>query len=202
MFFLKLNEEIIMEKKFKNILIIFNNFLSNVNETIKIINHKDKNSFIEIQTEQFNIILGHEIKNKLSQKNISLLPFFIFRKKTLEKLNINYLENLIKLDSYLILNILIYYDCLLDPFYILLNVFNLNKEIIYQTFVLYLNKSLFQNNINNEIKMNKISEDFLNNNENNDSLIMDCNKLLIYYIKAKQIYPFVIKYEKYNSDLL
>ena len=138
-----------------------------------------------------------------------LLKYFLLPINKINKLDNNYENHLIKLQPYTLLD-LFTTKCLLDPYYILINVFNINEEIIYQTFVLYLNKTITKSALDKFIESNESNE---SNNFNQEIIINNFfvnsiparkniyAKLLIIYLKNKQILPFNIAYKPYTSLL-
>jgi len=205
MFYIKINNLIQMQNdNLNDIIINFNKILSIINETEKgkyvIKNNDSHNVIIELEFDNKNIKLESDNTITLSHEMIHLFPFFIFSKNTLINMDDNDLLLITKLNTQLLLDVFTYDKLLLDPFYILSNIFHVSTDCIYQIFVLYLNKTISINHELSQFNMNIIIDNFTNNNIHTKNLKFE--NLLMYYISSKKILPFRIKYQKYVSKFL
>lgn len=202
MFYIKINNLIQMQNdNLNDIIINFNKILSIINETEKgkyvIKNNDSHNVIIELEFDNKNIKLESDNTITLSHEMIHLFPFFIFSKNTLINMDDNDLLLITKLNTQLLLDVFTYDKLLLDPFYILSNIFHVPNDCIYQIFVLYLNKTISINHELSQFNMDIIIDNFINDNIHTKKLKF--KNLLMYYISSKKILPFRIKYQKYVS---
>jgi len=132
---------------------------------------------------------------------LETIHYLIFDKKIINKItnNISDLYQPNKLNIEMLLDIITYDKYIINPYSLLIDIININKEAIHQIFILYLNKSIKLNDEIHKINLNIIPINFFGGY--NDSNIDHKNyiKLLIYYLTAKKIPPFMIKYESYKS---
>ena len=203
MFRIKINNIIQMQNdNLNDIIVNFNKILSIINETEKkekyvIKNNDSQNVIIELEFDNKNIKLESDNPITLSYEMIHLFPFFIFHKNTLINMDDNDLLLITKLNTQLLLDVFAYDKLLLDPFYILSNIFHVPNDCIYQIFVLYLNKTISINHELSQFNMDIIIDNFINNNIYTKKLKFE--NLLMYYVSSKKILPFRIKYQKYVS---
>lgn len=169
----------------ENMLISLNEILSKL--------YDENNVPIDIE------VIGNKIVYKSNDNIITsnIIPYNIqyLQYLTLHKNNLAGNFN-IEASEYL-LNIFTYKKCLMDPYIVLLNIFKINEELIYQTFILFLNKTIFNNHTINQLDLNNIFGDFfINHSAINHKKY---NRLFTYFLSAKEIYPFMINYEKHIS---
>jgi len=134
------------------------------------------------------------LDDELSVVYLIYLPHMLFNGKTLQNINDEYLEKIIKLEPTYLCDLFVQ-KCMTDPFILLVNVFRLNEELIYQIFVHYLNQTIEAVDVINNIDLNMVVKMFfINNSENSDKY----SKLFMKYLKMKQLMPFMIAYKEYN----
>jgi len=199
MFYIKINNEIITQNvNLYDIIINFNEMLSTNDNTydINYINNDQNTIIIELEFNNKNIKLESDNEIKLSCENIILLPFFIFPKNVLDKLDIVDLSLITKLNPQLLLDVFTYNKSLLNPYYVLSKIFHINDDFIYQSFILYLNNTISVSIEKSQFNVDIIVNNFICHNTFNNSKYKN---LFMYYIGSKQILPFRIKYQKYVS---
>ena len=207
MFHIKINNEIqIQSDNLDDIIIHFNEILSTANNdndndndthNIKYINDHHQNAIvIELEFNNKNIKLESDIITKLTLNDIYLLPFFIFSKNKLNKMNVDDLLHIINLNPQSLLDIITYDESLLNPYVVLSKIFHMNDDFIYQSFILYLNKTISIDTSQSQFNINAIVDNFIYHSTFNNQKYKN---LFMYYISSKQILPFKIKYQKYIS---
>jgi len=202
MYYIKVdNEAIFTENNLDDAIADFNKIISKLkeNKETKIVYcaNIDSTVIITLEVNGKSIILESELEQKLSSNHLYLLPFFIFNKDVLLKLDTDTLKNIINLRPEMLLDILTYDNCLLDPFYVLLKLFNINEEYIYQTYILYLNKTLINSKDATELDIDKITNGFILSEE-----FVDGDKyknLFMHYCSLRKLLPFMMTYNKYIS---
>lgn len=181
-------------QQFNNILSKFNNYKIPLNIVVN--NHS-----IIIHTNDNVITLKNENGIELDENSLYLLPFFVLNSKIISQLHINKLKEIIKLNPYYLLDIMTFSDCMIDPYYLLIKLFKVNEEVLYQTFILYLNKTITIHNKSNKININTIINNFFYMKKN----VIDINKyykLFSFYLSNKKLLPFMINFTPYISCLL
>lgn len=206
MYYVKINNEILVQKNdLFDIVIEFNEILSKLYVNVNV-NEKDipnyilsinKKIIIQIEVNNKNIILESDIPSNLSVNDIYLLPFFIFSKNDLINIDSNDITLITQLNPQSLLDIFTYNNSLLNAYFVLSEIFHVSDHCIYQTFTLYLNKTIYINPETTKFNMDTIIGNFVKNDNFIDNL--KYKNLFIYYIASKQIFPFKIKYEKYIS---
>ena len=200
MYYLKVDDEAIFtENNLTDAIAGFNKIVSALkeNKETKVIYYNDEKKIIKLEVNGKSIILESDIEQKLTFEHLHLLPYFIFNKEMLTKLDTDTFKNIMNLRPEMLLDILTYDNCLLDPFYVLLKLFDINEEYIHQTYILYLNKTLLNSKETNELELDKITNGFILFNE-----FVDVDKyenLFIHYCSLKKLLPFMITYNKYVS---
>lgn len=121
---------------------------------------------------------------------LDYLPYFVLHKDIISKYDINSITN----GS--LLNIFTSKKCITDPYKVLLKIFNISEELIFQTFILFLNKTISDNHKTIQLNLTDIFENFFIDKNIDYSKY---NRLFTYFISAKKIYPFTIQYNKYIS---
>lgn len=172
--------------------------LFKINEKNKYTLHGSNNNIIDFEYNDIKIkvsLNGTNQLNKLNDKNLDLFPLFIFDKNKLLELNEIDIKNIKLGNPKIFMEILTYKNYLMNPYYVLKNLFNVKDEMLYQIFILYLNNTI---KIENDITAIK-SEIIIKNFIDNDTDIIPYNNLFKYYLAARKIYPFMIRYEYYNS---
>ena len=186
-----------VNKNIKEILLELNIILSNLYNEYKniLFSVKEPDNMLEFKINDIivesNIILS-----------LNIIPYLLLNKDLLSKLSQNDLYKLIKLDPEFLLNVITYDKCLINPYYLLIKLININEEALYQTFILYLNKSISCNTEMEKIDLTNITKTFLINCDNKictEYTYKKYDKLLTYYISAKKITPFMIKFTPYSS---
>ena len=179
----------------------FNKILSNFHDYKIPLNVVVNNNSIIIHTNDNVITLKNEDGINFDENSLYLLPFFILNYKIISQLNINKLKEIIKLNPYYLLDIMTFTDSMLDPYYLLIKLFKVNEEVIYQTFILYLNKTITIHNKSNQVNINTIINSFFYMKKN----VTDINKyykLFSFYLSNKKLLPFMINFTPYISYLL
>lgn len=204
MFYIELNDKIIKSGNIEEIIIDFNDIISNLileyNSNVTILNNSDNVGNITI----IKLSVGETIisllsnDSRLSLHHIHLLQFFIFDNKKIMMLKNTVFQD-IKLNPQIILDIVTYQKHLIDPIYILTNVFNMRETHLFQSFILYLNKCIKTAENMNKLDINKIVGGFISK-ENRD--FDKYKKLLIHYISLKKILPYKIHFNEYDSQLI
>ncbi|QKF93636.1 hypothetical protein QKU48_gp0178 [Fadolivirus algeromassiliense] len=185
----------------EEVILYFNKIITKYNDykipfTIVITNIS-----ITIKTYDNTIILKNLNGLNITQNDIYLLPLFILNNKYIKQISVDKLREIIELNPNSILDILMCKEVMIDPYYLLVNLFNVNEELIYQTFILYLNKTISIANEANKININNIINDFFNDRKNVIN-INKYHKLFSFYMSNKKILPFMIEYNPYKSNLL
>jgi hypothetical protein len=189
----------------KNFTTIFTN--DNLEETMKCLNI----TLSELQDEYGKkITIDKKPDNTLEfimndiyiETNVCLtqdkVHYLLFNKKIIQKLSENDLAKLKNLEPDMILNIFTHNQCMINPYYLFIKILNTNEEAFYQTFILYLNKSISQNNEIEKIDMSMIIETFFNKCDNVN--YANYKRLLNYYLATKRILPYMIKFVPYHSN--
>lgn len=180
----------------KNMVIDFNSILTR-NSSKKITDKILLDHSFELE---IGVVKVH-FNNCFFLDDFNLLPLFIFDRQLIDKMDDDKIQKIIELNPNELLDIFTYGKCLMDPYFILMDIFNVKRETIYQVFVLYLNKTISSSNEINQLNFNKIIKDFFINC--NYELIWSkdikiLKKLISFYIMSKQIYPFMLEYQKYD----
>lgn len=149
-----------------------------------------------INIEQINDTFVYKIGENMMVSNkiparLSYLQFVLLHKNVLSQHNIN------NITPEVLLDIFTSKYCFSNPYNILLNIFNVNEELIYQTFILFLNKTITNNHETNPLNLDNVFNNFFINNSTIDH--QKYNRLFTYYLSAKKIYPFMIRYNPYIS---
>jgi len=76
---------------------------------------------------------------------------------------------------------------------IIFNDLHMNPNHLYQTFILYLNKTIQKSNDITKTDLNEIIMDFLQTNTVN---VQPYKTLLLFYMSNKKILPFMLDYQK------
>lgn len=156
---------------------------------------------IIVRTNDTVIILDSDEDIILTVNDIHLLPYFLLNFNRVGDVITYKLDGIINLDPHYILDLITFKDCMIDPYYLLVKLFNINEELIYQTFILYLNKTIKITSQPNKIDINEIIDDFLYTRNNLDD-INKYYKLFSFYVSNKKLLPFMITYSPYISQLL
>ena len=183
------NNKLYNNENIDEIIIHFNKILSryhdyNISLTVKI-----KNNDIIIYTNDNIITLKNNNGLNFTINKAYLLLFLILNKKIIANVDI---KNIVKFNPYCILDIMTFTDCMINPYDILIHLFHINEELIYQTFILYLNKTVTINNKPNHLDINKIFNNFFQNNKYICS-IDKYHKLFSFYLLNKKFRTFIEK---------
>jgi len=172
-----------------SMLIGLNTILSGLyDESNVLIDIEEKDDMIIYKIND-TILTSNIIPNKLNY-----FPYFVLPKTILSQYFTNHFMNI---TSEFLLNVFTSKKCIADPYNVLLNVFHVNEELIYQTFILFLNKTILNNHKTNPLNLTDVFENFfIRNHQINHK---NYNRLFTYFLSAKKIYPFMIKYENYVS---
>lgn len=189
-------------------LIEFNSLLSSENsQNINPNNDLSKVCIISVKSNDNIIKIMNNSGDEYKMNDVKLIKYFLFKKSVLDKINKinkNFHNKLEKLCPEILLDIFTSKKCLIDPYYVFIKIFKINENHIYQTFILYLNKTIRINDVIVKFDSDVIIDNFFSsNNYNNKTYINNhYEKLLLFYLKQKQIYPFMIKFNNYVSNLL
>lgn len=148
-----------------------------------------------INNNSFNIKLDEDtytINYSLSGK-INIVPYLLLNNtKLIEFFNKFDLKSTIMNNSEIILY-LFFHTIWTDPYDYLVNLFKINEESIYQSFIFFLNKTTSEsNNIENFNPIEILKGFFINCNE----IPSKYNSLFLFYLKSKKILPFKLLYKK------
>ena len=89
--------------------------------------------------------------------------------------------------------------CLTDP-YTLIKFVGLNEDHMYQTFVLYLNKTIEHSPTIANTDLIEIRDNFFKNCSMPDKDLKKYDSLLLFYLKNKKIETFSVKYTQFSLD--
>lgn len=201
MYELHINNNKLFEKKdFDEIIPFFNKILSIYDDAKIPLDVAIENNKITVNTIDNTIVLKNEIIN-FGRNELYLFPFFIFNRKLISELTSNKLKGIIELNPNYILDIMSFNKCMIDPYLILIKLFNVNEELFYQVFIQYLNKTIKVNKVKNQINTHAIINKFFYDSSN----VINMNryhKLFLFYLSNKGLLPFMISYTPYISGLL
>lgn len=196
MYQINYEDDIITYKDIDDALADLNKYLSKQNDHIEI--NSDDNSQITFNIDHDNqIIFKHDYD--FTNKHI-FIPYFIFTNESLSKISLETIEDIQLLKPGLLLDILTYDQALLNPYFVLTNIFKVPEEAIYQAFILYLNKTIMMEDDPIKVNFNKIFSEFFSSDNNKDIPLYKYQKLLTFYLSAKKILPFMVKFEQYHSN--
>ena len=122
------------------------------------------------------------------------LPYFLFNKDTITTLDEEYISNIINLNPRYLADVFTQ-KCLSDPYHVITKVFKLGEELIYQTYIHYLNKTISVADDITKIDLTQISKCFF---INNDAPANKYNTLLLKYLKQRSLPPFIIIFKQYT----
>ncbi|ARF11571.1 hypothetical protein Klosneuvirus_2_7 [Klosneuvirus KNV1] len=157
--------------------------------------YDENKSLISIEKTDKMIIYKvneHIIVSNLIPYDLKYLPYLVLHKNILSQYPVKD-----TIPDFFLLNVFTSKKCIINPYNVLINIFNINEELIYQTFILFLNKTIFNNHKTNPLNLTDIFKNFFIDNNNIDH--KKYNRLFTYYLSAKEIYPFMIKYDSYIS---
>lgn len=196
MYTLILNDKLYLtDKNINTIIIQLNVLMSNGSNWMIKINNNLENEMLNLESHENNIILKTDDNIKLDRNDIHLLPFLLFNDQKICKFTKERFYEIISLCPDTLVDIFTY-KCMIDPYTLLVEIFKINKEYIHQAFILYLNKTINSGNDICQFNYNVVIKNFFVNSENYPE---DFNKLFMFYLKARQIYPFMINYNLYSS---
>lgn len=182
----KLTDTTNLYESIESMLIDLNTILSNLYDEI--------NSLINIEkTDKIIIYKCNEVvlTSNLIPQNLNYFPYVVLHKNILQQHSVK------DITPEFLLNVFTSKKCLVSPYDVLLKVFNVNEELIYQTFILFLNKTIFNNQKTNPLNLTDVFNIFFINDGQIDH--KNYNRLFTYFLSAKKIYPFMIRYEPYVS---
>lgn len=186
------NSELLLTDDDPSVIFLFiNQILSNeINITTL---HNCQHGLIQWKVGDCDYIL-ESIHDKLCDEYLVYLPFLLFSEKTLNNTCEEYLQKIIELDPKYLCDIFVQ-KCMTDPYMLLIDIFKIKEELIYQVFVHYLNKTIDVSNGINKIDLMAVVKMFFVNGEFN----MDkYSKLFLKYLKMKPLMPFMIVHKKYE----
>ena len=164
MYQINYDDDIITYKDIDDALADLNKYLSKQNDHIEI--NSDDNSQITFNIDHDNqIIFKHDYD--FTNKHI-FIPYFIFTNESLSKISLETIEDIQLLKPGLLLDILTYDQALLNPYFVLTNIFKVPEEAIYQAFILYLNKTIMMEDDPIKVNFNKIFSEFFSSDNNKD----------------------------------
>ena len=197
MYHILFNNELYKEdENLKDIMKEANILISNKDQWRIIFDEKSsQNILLYLLSENNSLIIKSKENYQLSINNLNILPFLLFDNIIINKLDDVFFLEISKITPETLMNIFTY-KCLLDPYILLKNIFKLNEEYIYQSFVLYLNQT-----IELDVNLSEFNHDIYLNNffVNSEKYPDKYNKLFMFYLKSKLLYPFMIKYVPYHS---
>lgn len=159
--------------------------------------YDEHNSLISIECINKTIIYKINktvLISNLMPIELKYFPYLVLHKNIISQ---HLIQN--QMTPEFLLNIFTSKKCIINPYNVLINIFNINEELIYQTFILFLNKTIFNNHKTNSLNLSDVFKNFFINDNNIDHI--KYNRLFTYYLSAKKIYPFMIKYEPYVSNI-
>jgi hypothetical protein len=126
---------------------------------------------------------------------IKNIQYLLLDSEKIKNLTNHKLEKIIKFDPSELLNI-IFSDNLNNPV-ILFNKLNLNTDIIYQIFILFLNKTIKNKENPDYTSMVGIIEDFVQDNYIDLAPFV---KLFLFYMRERDLTPITISYNYYSVN--
>jgi len=185
-----------IENKFTDTTNLYENIETMIYELNTILStlYDENKSLISIEKTDKMIIYKvneHIIISNLIPYDLEYFPFLVLHNSIMSQHTVKNIT-----PEYL-LNVFTSKKCIINPYNVLINIFNINEELIYQTFILFLNKTIFNNHKTNSLNLTDIFNNFFINNNNINH--KKYNRLFTYYLSAKEIYPFMINYVPYIS---
>ena len=184
------NDSLILTDKIEPILALLNNIITihfnqgneinvkRINDQLEITFGENKTNVIKIVNLNNNSIFSHN--------DIHFMKYFLLSKEILDTQN--NIGTPIRNPSELILNLFLC-ECMMSPYFIF-QLFEINEDYIYQTFIMFLNKTVHtnkeidENNKNESIILTSIIKDFFKNE-------------IIYPKKYEKLFKFYLK-QKHN----
>jgi hypothetical protein len=202
------NREITCDDDFEIIAVKLNYSLSKeldknpdliIEESLSKLQFEKNNEYLGVwKTDHLFIYLSHETNNShLDSKYLYLLPYFLLNKELIRGMTDETYDRIVKLDPHILLEIFTYSKNITHPYNLLTQLYHLNEEIVYQIFILYLNKTLKVTEELVEFHYDTIINHFHPQMQDPESY----HQLLLYYLKAKQILPFNVHFQPYKSQL-
>ena len=189
-------------------LITYNNIDDALLDLNKVLSNTENKNIIEfsvltdLNTIKFSNIDGNNITFKYDKKlDYPSIPYFIFKDSILQNINFNIIEDIQLMHPETLLNIMTYNGSILNPYKVLIEIFNIPEEFLFQAFILFLNKTVSSEENPLKINIDSIYGSFFINYKKiiNEIPIDKYHKLLMFYMSSKKILPFMLKFNQYSS---
>jgi len=187
------NNLVCQDNNIDKVGLLMNKVLSQYNDCGIPLNVEIKGSGVVIKTYDNTMRLENAI---FTPANLDILPYFLLNAKRLWELQADKMDQVVALNPHGILDVMTYRDWLINPYLLLTELFHINEELLYQTFILYLNKTISQHTQPNKVVIGDIVKDFG---------VGDVTRyygLYSFYMHNKKILPFMSVYKPYVSALL
>lgn len=202
MYLINYDDDVITYNDIDDALLDLNKVLSNTEnkDMIEFTISSDSN-IIRFSNVDGNSIIFNYQHSKDLQNKYRFIPYFIFKSSILHNINFNTIKDIQYIDPETVLNILTYKEPLLNPYKVLVKIFNAPEELIFQTFILFLNKTVSLEDNPLKINIDLIYQSFFINYKKiiNEIPMEKYHKLLMFYMSSNKILPFMLKFNKYYS---
>ena len=146
------------------------------------------NSFLVIKIEKDTYTVENFIT--ISKNILDYIPYLFLHNDYLINYINSYSTKILVSDNLLFV---FYNSSLVDPYSSLLDQFKFNEDSIFQTFILFLNKTVSETEQIVDFKPEEILGDFFNNC---NKVPHEYNKLLLNYLNLRKILPFQLSFKK------
>ena len=193
------NKEILLSENNSDVVFVFlNQILSKETNISTMYDCQQNDNYYSLIHWKMNdyVYTLESIDDKLPIGYLTYLPYMLFNEGVLKVADIEYLQKIIELEPKYLCDLFVQ-KCMTDPFILLVDVFGLNEELIYQVFVYYLNRTVDVVDEVHKMDLIMVVEMFFVNSLDRDN-INKYSKLFLKYLKMKQLMPFMIAYKKYE----